>query len=54
VKSLGMRQVAALGEPVAGGELAEQGAIEPTRALIVDVSVKLAFAGRLWNSPMPS
>jgi len=33
----GYEQIAALGDPVAGGELEEQGAIEPARALIVDV-----------------
>ncbi len=33
----GDQQVAALGDPVAGGELEEQRAVEPARTLIVDV-----------------
>ena len=33
----GDEQIAALGDPVAGGELEEQRAVEPTRRLIVDV-----------------
>ena len=33
----GHEQIAALGDPVAGGELEEQGAVEPARTLIVDV-----------------
>ena len=33
----GQEQIAALGDPVASGELEEQRAVEPARALIVDV-----------------
>ena len=33
----GHEQIAALGDPVAGGELEEEGAVEPARVLIVDV-----------------
>ena len=33
----GYEQIAALGDPVAGGEFEEQGAIKPARTLIIDV-----------------
>jgi hypothetical protein len=33
----GDNEIAALGDPVAGGELEKQRAVEPTRALIIDV-----------------
>jgi len=33
----GHQQIAALGDPVAGGELEEERAVEPARALIIDV-----------------
>ena len=33
----GDEQIAAFGDPVAGGELEEQGAVEPARALIIDI-----------------
>ena len=33
----GYEQIAPLGDPIAGGELEEQGAVEPARDLIVDV-----------------
>jgi hypothetical protein len=33
----GYEQIAALGDPIASGELEEERAVEPARALIVDV-----------------
>ena len=33
----GDQQITALGDPIAGGELEEQSAVEPARTLIVDV-----------------
>ena len=44
------KQIAALGDPIAGGEFEEQGAVEPAWALIVDV---LDTGGRTIATQLP-